>query len=784
MANDEVLRLRATVISEEGLAQIRMLGREIGLLPARARPAVTQLNTGFATLTSTVKNLGNELTRMVPSLGGFGLGAAGAGLAAAALIRTLTSISGRIVELKYASKELGMSERDIRAWGLAAEKAGISTDAMMSGLKGFKQTSEEFKYNIGGVRDELIALGAGPVVQRITAATTQTEKLKAAFDFKEALQRADPSGYKARKFMEMIGLGADAARLSWAEFSDAMAKTQPLSQEQIDRAKKFHDGMVQLGHAWDQLLQKSAIGMFPKLEQDIKDVEQIIGLLDKISAWFGSEKGEDPIAKFSNWLLGGNAALPKSQSMRNRGAAPHPDAPTVPTETNPLLQQRAPNYNPRSGYKPTSFGDGFGAGGGLSEFSRAVKDGVFAALVDFKSYAETGGAAAGGGGGGFTPASFGGSAGAAAGGGVGGRAPGAAGFGGGGYSNLTPGTGGGTAGPEGGGAGAAPGSAPLPSGGGAGVPGGSRGGSAGITAPAGAAIQRKGMATVTTAGGRKFQVDERFAPNFQGFINDYEKAGGVIGPESGTLGSRPHNPSGHPIGAAIDINQIGYGVRGRGGKTLPVEAENELAKKWGLVSGANWRRPDTGHFGIRGVDEARQALIDQGVEPGKATDIAKAQVEGKTVKGSWFGNAPGWRDPSEPASSPKSNVPGIALRDKSTMGKMFEVTTPDGRKFMLPQTDWGPAARTGRGIDITAAAGAQMGYTSKNFPTGGNFSYRRMDEQIASPTMKAEGNVNLTVNSNGTAAKTSASSDGFWQKTTIQNYKQMQKTEAPNWGPG
>ena len=58
-------------------------------------------------------------------------------------------------------------------------------------------------------------------------------------------------------------------------------------------------------------------------------------------------------------------------------------------------------------------------------------------------------------------------------------------------------------------------------------------------------------------------LDARFAQNFQGFINDYEKAGGQIGPDSGTLGERPNNASGHPIGAAIDINQIRRGVRSK-----------------------------------------------------------------------------------------------------------------------------------------------------------------------------------------------------------------------------
>jgi hypothetical protein len=257
----------------------------------------------------------------------------------------------------------------------------------------------------------------------------------------------------------------------------------------------------------------------------------------------------------------------------------------------------------------------------------------------------------------------------------------------------------------------------------------SGGGAGGIVAPAGTPIQHGGMAAVKTSTGKTFQVDARYAQNWQGFINDYEKAGGVIGPNSGTLGTRG-NPSGHPIGEAMDINQTGRNIRG-GGASLPIATENQLAEKWGLVSGANFSRPDAGHFGVRSPEAARQALIKQGIAlpPNGQTagpGTGAGAGESTNVRGSWFGNAGGgWRDASEPVDSPKSSVPGIALPNAKTKGQMFEVTTPDGRKFMLPQTDVGPAARTGRGIDITAAAAAQMGYKPGTFPTDGNFSYRR-----------------------------------------------------------
>ena len=170
MANEEVLRLRTTVVSDEALAQIRAIGREIGLVPAKAKPAVQSINKDFATLSTTVKKLGGEILTVVPALGSLGIGAAGAGAAVAVLINTMRSAAKGVVELKFASKELGMSERDIRAWSNTAEKAGVTAQSMISGMEAFKKTTDGLKYNIGGARDELYAMGAGPIVQRMQAA--------------------------------------------------------------------------------------------------------------------------------------------------------------------------------------------------------------------------------------------------------------------------------------------------------------------------------------------------------------------------------------------------------------------------------------------------------------------------------------------------------------------------------------------------------------------------------------------------------------------------------------
>lgn len=129
-------------------------------------------------------------------------------------------------------------------------------------------------------------------------------------------------------------------------------------------------------------------------------------------------------------------------------------------------------------------------------------------------------------------------------------------------------------------------------------------------APAGSRVGApSGSVTITSPSGRKFTVDREFAANFQGFINDYEAAGGVIGPASGGLAARPSNASYHPRGYAIDINQIGYGIRSKTGVTLSRAQEEQLAAEWGIFPGSQFRgRSDIGHFEVRNREAARRAL--------------------------------------------------------------------------------------------------------------------------------------------------------------------------------
>jgi hypothetical protein len=414
---DDVLRLRATVVSEEALANIRAIGREIGMVPTKAGKGVQEVNSSFATLGKTIKGVGSELKSAVPSLGAFGLGAAGVGIAARTLISTLGDISSKIVQMKYASKELGLSEQALRAFTSEAQKAGIAPEAMMAGLQGMKDTVYDFKNRMGELRGELYAMGAGDFVNRVKASTDMLGALKEAFDMKEAMKQVDPSGEMGRRFFDKIKLGSGAARLSWEQFYETYKTKRVFTDDEIKTAEKFNGMLVELGESWDMLKAKFGVRLIPAISRDLEDLNKIVGLLGKVDDWIssktskgdggGAAPGGAPGGEALPWLLG--RTLPGriyNFSRKLLQAAPGTGsdgaAPAAPGGALSPLIAPGPQSGLSSGFKPVSFG-GFNQGGESSGASRIVQIGVFDALVQFKSYAETGST---GGGSGFTNASY------------------------------------------------------------------------------------------------------------------------------------------------------------------------------------------------------------------------------------------------------------------------------------------------------------------------------------------------------------------------------------------
>src|SRR6516165_3980931 len=99
-------------------------------------------------------------------------------------------------------------------------------------------------------------------------------------------------------------------------------------------------------------------------------------------------------------------------------------------------------------------------------------------------------------------------------------------------------------------------------------------------------------------------------------------------------------------------------------------------------------------------------------------------------RGSWYSQYSGtynWVDSGDEPGSNKLGVPdwaqGCAFFDRSTLGDWFVVPAPNGISLPMPQTDIGPNPSTGRKIDISSHMAEAFGYTPRNFPTDGLFTW-------------------------------------------------------------
>jgi lysozyme len=97
----------------------------------------------------------------------------------------------------------------------------------------------------------------------------------------------------------------------------------------------------------------------------------------------------------------------------------------------------------------------------------------------------------------------------------------------------------------------------------------------------------------------------------------------------------------------------------------------------------------------------------------------------------WFSQYVGkyqWVDTGDTPGSNALGVPdscqGCAFPTRAALGQWFEIHAPNGSTSIEQQTDVGPAAKTGRSLDISAAAAERLGYSPDNFPTDSTFQWR------------------------------------------------------------
>jgi hypothetical protein len=123
---------------------------------------------------------------------------------------------------------------------------------------------------------------------------------------------------------------------------------------------------------------------------------------------------------------------------------------------------------------------------------------------------------------------------------------------------------------------------------------------------------------ITLSNGVKVDVGKRVAEQFLGFFNDLIKSGAPVR-DLGGFGTRPSNPSQHPIGFAIDWAQTSRDVVAKDVR-IWIDSHRDLLRKlenrWGLSGAENWRNPDTGHFSIECIFGAQHLQASKNASQG------------------------------------------------------------------------------------------------------------------------------------------------------------------------
>jgi len=281
MADEEVLRLKATVVPDEAIASLRALGKELGLTGKNIDLRAPQKQ--FGDFKQVMVSLSREVKQIVPGLSMVGFGTAGIGLAAVAAIRGMKDMADRMAQVRNAAKELGLSQREVKAFQEAAEKASIAPEALLSSLQTFAANALDIKKGFTNLRGELISLGAGDVVSAIMGSTTQLDALHAAFIKLKDLGEKNPQ--LARMLSGQLFGNADMWRMNWDEFLAAYARGVEVSTANEAAAIKFKDAVIEIKKEWERFIEKIGLAEMPFFSKGIKEAEQWLGYLNKIDQW-------------------------------------------------------------------------------------------------------------------------------------------------------------------------------------------------------------------------------------------------------------------------------------------------------------------------------------------------------------------------------------------------------------------------------------------------------------------------------------------------------------------
>jgi len=137
-----------------------------------------------------------------------------------------------------------------------------------------------------------------------------------------------------------------------------------------------------------------------------------------------------------------------------------------------------------------------------------------------------------------------------------------------------------------------------------------------------------GRGNVHSSAGASAVVSAAYAPAFQALIDDLEAHGAVIKFMGGIRPGRCAQAHKHSCGMALDICQHARSVIDSRCHLPGLAIENQIAAAHGLFHGAQWCRPDRGHFEVGGSAACGQSWAH--VHQISGTRVTKAYMRHHT----------------------------------------------------------------------------------------------------------------------------------------------------------
>ena len=265
---EEVLRLRTTIIPDNaGARQVTNNLREIGRQGERT---TQQLKTGMDHFGGSLRSVSRDLNLFK---GVF------AGVSVYKVAQAFNDIAKNMMDMSRTSRSLGMAERDLRALALAGARVGISQQQVFTSLKNVDQKLFEIHHRIGDTAARFVGMGAGPVINAIARATNTTEKFREVLKFKDTLldrgQRQE-----AIAWLNEWNIGLEYLEQNADDAASAMEKVGKSIDPET--AKKFTKATADLGEAWGRLTTKLGVALFPKLTEDVENIEAMVDWFTKL----------------------------------------------------------------------------------------------------------------------------------------------------------------------------------------------------------------------------------------------------------------------------------------------------------------------------------------------------------------------------------------------------------------------------------------------------------------------------------------------------------------------